>query len=184
MEEKGVADFVSAVAELKETRPDVTAVIVGEGQSREQLESEVKSRGLAQQITFTGWIQPEEIPVYLAAADVFVGPSRRGPDGWVEAQGLTFIEAMVARTPVVATRSGGIVDSVIDGETGLLVDERSPEQITQAILRLLNDRSLQNKISERAYARAVEKFSKQASANAFSSLFTTLLSQHSHANDG
>ena len=76
-------------------------------------------------VFFTGWIDPELMPAYLAAADVFAGPSRRASDGLIEAQGLAFLEAMAVGTPVVATRIGGIVDAVVHEKTGLLVDEGS-----------------------------------------------------------
>ena len=114
---------------------------------------------------------------HLAAADIFIGPSRTSVDGWVEAQGLTFIEAMVARTPVIATRVGGIVDSVVDGQTGLLVDERSPSQIAAAVLRILRNDELRANIVEAGLAQAVDRFSRSASATAFSSLFSHLIAK-------
>lgn len=175
VEEKGVEDVLKAVLHLRASHPDTTALIVGEGQHRQQFENMTKSLGLESQVTFTGWVQPDSIPAYLAAGDVFVGPS------WHEAQGLTFIEAMVARTPVVASRVGGIVDSVIDGQTGLLVDERAPEQIAQAVERLMSDAGLKTHLVNTAYASAVEKFSREASAQAFSSLFSELVTLRQEA---
>ena len=97
VEEKGVRDLIDAVGLLGATLPDARALLVGEGQDRAELEAHAVAAGLAPQVHFTGWVQPAEIPKYMAAADVFVAPSRRAPNGWVEAQGLTCLEAMIAR---------------------------------------------------------------------------------------
>lgn len=169
--EKGVEDLIRAVAHSVQNLPDVCALVVGEGQDRAELEALAAQLGVADRIDFVGWIDPGRMASYLAAGDIFVGPSRRSRDGWIEAQGLTFIEAMLQKVPVVATRSGGIVDSVKHEQTGLLVDERAPDQIAAAILRLTRDAELRNNLSARAYANALEKFSRRSSAARFSELF-------------
>ncbi len=179
VKEKGIEDILEATRHLKAICPDTTALIVGDGQDRKQLEETTSALGLEDRVKFTGWIKPEEIPIYLAAGDIFVGPSRQSRDGWIEAQGLTFIEAMISRTPVVATRSGGIVDSVIHEQTGLLVDERAPEQIADAAYRLMSDLKLRTHIVDSAFTLASDHFSRAASAQAFSSLFSSVLRDRS-----
>lgn len=174
VEEKGVADLVQAVRLLRETHPDVHALLVGEGQERPAMERLAKQAGVAAHITFTGWVEPTDIPAYLRAADIFVGASRTAPDGWVEAQGLTFLEAMAAGLPVVATGNGGIVDYVIDGETGMPVPERAPEQIADAVARLLSDPELTRRMSTSALQRVQRDLSREASAGRFSALFESL----------
>lgn len=174
VEEKGIGDLLHAVALLKGNLPDTTAVIAGEGQDRERFQAEAAALGVADRVTFTGWVQPEEVTAYLAAGDVFVGPSRTSPDGWVEAQGLTFIEAMVAGTPVIATRVGGIVDSVTDGVTGLTVDEASPEQIAAAVARLVGEPGLDDTLARNALESVAQRFSRPASAGAFDEVFGAL----------
>lgn len=174
VEEKGVEDLLLAMVELRDEFEGVTAMIVGEGQDREEMQRQAAQLGLGERVFFTGWMEPERIPACLAAADIFVGPSRRAKDGWVEAQGLTFIEAMAAGTPVVATRQGGIVDSVLHEQTGLLVDERSPQQIAAAVRRLWRDPALRQTLSEQGRAVATSRFSRGTSAEMFSSLFESL----------
>lgn len=175
VDEKGVEDLIRAVALLADRLPDVRALIVGEGQDRASLEALAIELGVAQRLSFVGWVDPSAIASYLACGDIFVGPSRRSRDGWIEAQGLTFIEAMLQKIPVVATRSGGIVDSVQHERTGLLVDERAPDQIAAAILRLTQDATLRSELSARAHANASEKFSRRSSAARFSQLFQKLI---------
>jgi phosphatidyl-myo-inositol dimannoside synthase len=180
VDEKGVEDLIRAVAILSHEFPDVTAMIIGDGQDRKVMEALSDSLNLGQRVYFLGWIETELVSVHLAAADIFVGPSRQATDGWIEAQGLTFIEAMVAKTPVIATRAGGITDSVIHEETGLLVNERSPEEIADAIIRLMGDSHLRNKLAANGYALASSRFSRQHSAEAFDVLFKTLRQDNRH----
>lgn len=165
--EKGVEDFIQAVEILLQSGIAVSALIIGEGQHRQRFTEMVDSRALSRSIHFTGWVDSSSIYGFFKAADVFVGPSRRADDGWVEAQGLTFLEAMAAGIPVVATRCGGIIDSVEDGVTGLLVDERSPQQIAAAVNRILGDSELRDLLTQNAELRVRERFSRQSSAESF-----------------
>lgn len=177
VDEKGIEDLLKAVMLLSDKYRDLSAVIVGEGQDRIRMEHHAHEMGLASRVFFTGWQNPDLIYSYLSAGDIFVGPSRLSSDGWVEAQGLSFIEAMISRTPVIATKIGGIVDSVVDGETGLLVNERAPEEIAQAIIKLTEDAHLRKSVINNGYRLASTKFSRSYSARQFSELFNSLLRQ-------
>jgi len=176
VEEKGVADLLQAVAQLRADLPDVTAMIVGDGQDRAALQELARSLNLEDRVAFPGWVDSATVPAWLTAADAFIGPSRRGPGGWVESQGLAFIEAMAAGLPVVATRLGGIPDAVVHGETGLLVDERSPQQIAAAIQRLCDDPAFAQSLAGKARAHAAP-YARSKSARSFSDLFASLLSE-------
>jgi glycosyltransferase involved in cell wall biosynthesis len=111
----------------------------------------------------------------MAAGDFVLGPSKSSPDGWVEAFGLTMVEAMMSRTPLIATRSGGIPDVVTDRETGILVDPGDVDAIASAVIDLVRDPKLTNRISTAARLRAVERYSRQASATAFSDLYEQVI---------
>lgn len=174
VEEKGVGDVIQAVSILTSRYRDTTALIVGEGQDRAAFEDLSRRLGVQDRVTFSGWVEPRQIPDHLAAADVFVGPSRRSADGWVEAQGLTFAESMLAGTPVVATAVGGIPDTVRHEETGLLVDEAAPEQIADAIVRLTEDSGFRRQLIDRALRFARSNLTRECSAGRFSDLFTQL----------
>ena len=148
---------------------DISAIIIGEGQDRQALEGTARMLGLSDRVIFTGWVKPDIVSAYLAAGDIFVSPSR------TEAQGLTVIEAMIAKTPVITARVGGIVDSVRHEETGLLVNERSPDEIAKAIERLVREPFLADHLREQGYKLAVNKFSRASSAESFSSLFDRMI---------
>ena len=177
VEEKGVEDVVRAVGLLRERLPDTTAVIIGEGQHRPTLERLATELGLSDAVTFLGWVAPADVPAHLAAADALLAPSRQAPDGWIEAQGLSVLEAMSAGTPVVATRSGGVVDAVRHEETGLLVSERAPGEIADAVGRLVREDGLASRLVEAGSRLVEDRFSQRASAAAFAALFDRLVSE-------
>lgn len=181
VDEKGVEDLLRAVALLRQDCPDTRALIVGDGQDRSSMEELTESLNIGDRVEFVGWVDPSEVRAYFAAADIFVAPSRRAVDGWVEALGLTVLEAMVARVPVIATGLGGVTDSVVHEETGLLIDERSPDQLADAIRRLMADPRLAESMVERAYTRAFENSSRLKSAMTFSELFLRLMSVQAQA---
>jgi glycosyltransferase involved in cell wall biosynthesis len=179
VEEKGVSDFLRAVACLSRSRLDVSAVVLGDGQQRAEFEALAAQLGIGSRVTFTGWVDPVEVPSYLAAADAFVGPSKRSPEGWLEGQGLTFVEAMFAGTPVIGTDCGGIVDLVKHDETGLLVRQNDPEEIAAAVGRVVDDGALRRRIVLGAQKLADTEFTRATCAQRFSAIYDELISRTS-----
>jgi len=108
---------------------------------------------LADKVTFHGFLSRPELVDHYYAADVFAFPPI-----WNEGFGCTPVEAMAAGTPVVATRSGGIVETVRDGETGFLVEKNDCHALAAAILRLLEDDVLRERMGKAARQRALENF--------------------------
>lgn len=175
VDEKGVEDLLHALALLKQQGRPFRALILGEGQDRESLEHLSAEMGLNSVVCFTGWVDPQHVPIHLLAADMLIAPSRTAANGWVEAQGLSLLEAMALGTPVIATRCGGIPDAVQHEHTGLLVDERCPDQLAAAIARLIADSGLRARLAEAARQRATNRFSREASAYAFSELMSAVM---------
>ncbi len=163
IEAKGVRYLIEALPQILAQRR-VKLLIVGDGPERKALESLVQELDLQSATTFVGAVPHTRIYEYFAIADVFVGPSIDIPGEWTEAQGNTFVEALFAGVPVVASRVGGIPDAIIHERTGLLVEERSPSQIAQAVLRLLSDPGLANAFREAGRVHAASNFSRLHSA--------------------
>ncbi len=180
IEEKGVDDLITAMAMLVADTPDIVAVVVGEGHDKVRYERMVKHLGLTKNIMFTGWVDSHLIPRYMAAADLFVGPSISHASGAQEAQGLVFLEAMAARTPVIATNVGGIGDIVIHEQTGLSVNEHAPDEIASAINRLLDDKPCCEKLTTAAFQHVNKHFSRTASVNKFSAIYNALIMSSKH----
>jgi glycogen(starch) synthase len=132
--EKGVRDLLDAFAELRVL--DTALMLVGDGPDHSELESLAWRLGVSSRVRFTGAVPNEATAAYLQHADVAVLPS------WYEERGRVLVEAMAAGTPVVATRTGGIPDTVRNGENGLLVSPRDPRNLAATIHRVLSNERL------------------------------------------
>jgi phosphatidylinositol alpha-1,6-mannosyltransferase len=136
-EEKGVREAILAVKKLLEESRNLRLLIIGEGHDMQTFQQLSKSLKLENSIDFLGWVPNQELYYYFSIADVFVGPSKKAANGWVEAQGLTFIEAMLAGCPVIGSNSGGIIDAVIPGKTGWLVEPNDADSLATAVEKVL-----------------------------------------------
>jgi glycosyltransferase involved in cell wall biosynthesis len=128
---------------------DVRFVIVGDGELRDELER----RAVGLPVEFTG--ARHDVPELLASFDVFAFPSL------FEGLCLAVIEAQAAGVPVVATPVGGIRETVIDGETGLLVPTRDPRALADAIVRLIQEPDLARRLADEARRRVRAGYSEE-----------------------
>ncbi|WP_353387386.1 glycosyltransferase family 4 protein [Thermobispora bispora] len=120
--------------------PDAVLLIVGDGPSRRSLERAVTRARLWSSVVFAGPVRWSELPAYYDAGDVFAMPCRTRLGGIdVEGLGIVYLEASATGLPVVAGSSGGAPEAVRHGETGLVVDGRSPGEIADALAGLLTD---------------------------------------------
>lgn len=140
--EKGQADLIAAAPAICAAAPNAYIALVGQGMRRRWLEWRAAS--VCARIFFVGFWEPEQVPALLAAADLFVLPSRK------EGLGSVLFDAMAAGVPIVATRTGGIPEIVRDGETGLLVSPGQPDELAAAVIRLLGDVALGDKLKTAA----------------------------------
>lgn len=173
---KGVSDLLAALALLRTRLPDATCVVAGAGQEADRLRREAAERGIADAVRFVGWVDPGDVPTVFDAADVIVCPSRREANGTTEGQGLAVLEGLASGVPVVATRVGGIPDSVRDGQDGLLVPDHDPAALAGAIERLHADKALATTLGASGRERARD-FSRDASAAKFDALLRELVSR-------
>lgn len=146
--EKGAADLLRALPEVPHVHAVVAGPDAGDGDRLRQLATDL---GVAERVHFPGLVPEEEKRALLASARCLVLPSRH------EGQGIVLVEAHAQRTPVVATRVGGVPDVVEDGETGLLVPPRDVDALADAITRILDhpdDAQAMGELGrERAWAR-------------------------------
>lgn len=171
---KGVRYLIEAMPLILAQRR-ARLVIVGDGPERAALEKHARDWDVLSNTLFVGAVPHAKIYNYFSIADVFVGPSIDIPGEWTEAQGNTFVEALFARVPVVASRVGGIPDSIIHERTGLLVEQRAPHKIAQAVLRILSDVALANTLRDAGYDHAARNFSRFASARKIDAVYRDIL---------
>jgi colanic acid/amylovoran biosynthesis glycosyltransferase len=135
VEKKDCGSLITAMAEVQCHNPAARLVVIGDGPLRPQYEA--LSAALGVSCRFLGTQSSRVVKDWMALASVFCVPSVTAASGDAEGFGMVFIEAQAVGLPVVSTVSGGIPEAVRDGETGLLVKERDPRALAQAILRLL-----------------------------------------------
>lgn len=156
VQRKGVRVLMDAMA-----RSDVgdRLVVVGDGPLREGLEERAREVGIGERVEFTGPIPADELARRFAETDALVLPAVRDDKGDVEGLGVVLIEALAAGRPVIASRSGGIVDIVLDGETGLLVPPGDAAALAAAIGRYRDEPALAAELARRGAEHVRSEFS-------------------------
>jgi phosphatidylinositol alpha-1,6-mannosyltransferase len=148
--------LVRAMPRVLERFPDAVLIVVGQGPTMTDTVRAAWRAGVREHVICPGRLSDEETALLYDACEVFALPTGQDARGQVEGFGLVFAEAHAHGKPVVAGRSGGVTDAVIDGETGLLVDATQPDEIADAILRIMSDPPLAGRLGENGRKR-VEK---------------------------
>ncbi len=167
-ERKGVAQFLQMAASVARSWPDAVFVIVGAGPLRPSLEVQAGALGLRDRVLFPGWRW--DITRVLAAMDIFVMPS-------LYEGGPTIVtEAMAMARPVIASRVGMVPEIVVTGETGLVVEPGDADGLARAVLQLLSDNVLRERIGRAARQYAVRHFSREKMVEGYLSVLASALS--------
>jgi len=177
VEKKGFAHLLHAMPEILKTFPSTKLLIAGYGPLEAELTRQAQALDVQRSVVFLGGLPSTELAKYYATADLFVCPSIRAPDGGAEGQAVTILEAFASGTCVVASNVGGIPDMVRDGETGLLVEEKSPDQIASAVIRLLGDSNLRGRLRQNARDWVLQHANWEEVAGRFAELYSRLLSE-------
>jgi glycosyltransferase involved in cell wall biosynthesis len=162
VEQKGLETLLDAVALVD----DATLVLVGDGPEREALESRARELGIENRVVMTGWTS--DARRHLSTFDVFALPSR------FEGFPLVLLEAMLAGLPTVATDVGSVAESVVDGETGVIVAPDDSRALASALQRLLDDEELRTKMGDRGRERARRWFTAETMAGSYELLYREL----------
>ena len=137
---KGQDMLIAAWRQISRRVGEAALVIVGSGPYEQTLQRLAEENGVAAEVVFTGAVPTAELPAHYAMADVFAMPCRtRGAGLDVEGLGIVFLEASATAIPVVAGRSGGAPETVLDGVTGQVVDGRDVDELAEVISGLLGD---------------------------------------------
>ena len=135
---KGIDTVIEAMKDIARHHPEAHYLILGEGPDRSRLKQLVNRYQLNGHISFMGHVPDRELNSYYNLADLFVMPSRA--NGYeVEGFGLVFLEANACGKPVIGSRTGGIPDAIVDGQTGYLVPESSPDVLAKYVCELFDD---------------------------------------------
>ena len=150
---KGYDVLIEAMKEAAVEIPNLVAVIVGEGEIREELTRQIEATGLNGRIILPGYFPRERILSALDSCDIFAMPSR------YEGTPIALLEAGSLACPIIASNAGGMPELVSHEEHALLVPPENPHALSQALIRLAKDRALAKRLGENAQMRVREKFS-------------------------
>ena len=162
---KGIRFLLEAAAQLKPRFPDLKVVLAGDGFERPQLARLASDLGIAQDVTFLGWVPNTDLPPYYRAAAVSVIPSLE------EGFGIPAAEAMGCEVAVVASDAGGLPEVVVDGVTGLVVPRGDSGALAKAIGALLQDPERRRVMGQAGRLRALRLFDWDRSAEQFEQLY-------------
>ncbi len=168
-ERKGIKFLIDAAERVLQFNRNVVFHVAGDGPLRQWLEGYVAEKGLKGKVVFHGHL--EDIASFLDNLDIYVLPSLR------EGLGVSAIEAMAMKIPVVASRVGGIPEIVVDGATGILVAPGDSLAIAEAIIYLLNNPSIAVSMGAEARARVVEAgFTQDDMVSRYEDVYSKVLS--------
>lgn len=150
---KGYRTLVKALPSILERHPDAVLVLVGQGPDINVVSKLAQKLEVRGHMVLPGRLTDEDVAALYQICEVFALPTGTAGRGQVEGFGLVFAEANAYGKPVVAGRSGGVVDAVADGETGILVSPEDPEAVAEAICTLLDDPEHAEDMGNRGRAR-------------------------------
>jgi glycosyltransferase involved in cell wall biosynthesis len=161
---KGVEILIRAFQRIRSVHPDVRLILIGSGYAEARFRSMVQRLGLGQSVRFVPPMPQAQLAAWMRAARCLVLPS------FSEGLGRVVLEAMACARPVVGTRVGGIIELVVDGETGFLISPGDPNGLADHLLLLLNDPILADAMGARGRERSTSLFSTQEYFSAYGNL--------------
>jgi glycosyltransferase involved in cell wall biosynthesis len=147
---KGHRHLIEAAHLVVRDVPDARFIILGEGELREQLERQVRDHHLEKHVLLPGF--RTDVLGCIKRFDVFAMSSV------TEGLGTSLLDAMACSRPIVATRAGGIPEIVEDGRNGVLVEPRDHAAMARAIVRLLKDEGLRQRMGDAGLASVTDRF--------------------------
>jgi len=161
---KGHTAVIRALGELKQRYPDLVYVMTGEGEYKQELSELACSCDVRDQVRMIGFVSSEHLRQLYSRADLYICPAEQD-GGDVEGFGIALAEAAAFGKPVIAGRSGGVPEVVVDGVTGFIIDPSNLEEIKQRIVTLLDDSNLRHQMGAAGRALVGSGFGLQAQAD-------------------
>jgi phosphatidyl-myo-inositol dimannoside synthase len=166
---KGIRFLIEAAAQLAPRFPALRVVVAGDGFERPELIKLAESLGIADRVTFLGWVPNSELPPYYRAAAISVIPSLE------EGFGIPAAEAMGCETPVVASDAGGLPEVVEHGVTGLIVPRGDSTALAAAMGRLLGDPALRAEMGRAGRERSLRLFDWDRTAEQLEHIYAQVM---------
>jgi glycosyltransferase involved in cell wall biosynthesis len=177
VERKGFHFLIEGMPSILKSVPNAVLVIVGNGPEKRVHINQAHKLGLDDKVKLISDVPQSDLLLLYNICDVFVLPSIVDKEGDQEGFGIVLCEAMACGKPVVSTRTGGIPDIVKDGKNGILVEQKSVKELSRAVLDVLGNQKLAEKLGNRGRISVKRKFSFGCIAKAYISIYKALLKQ-------
>jgi glycosyltransferase involved in cell wall biosynthesis len=168
---KGFEFLVDAAPRILNAFPDASFIIAGQGDLKSELEERARQLGVADRLVLAGNVPRDELPAYYALADIVAVPSVRDDAGNVDGLPNVLLEGMASGSALVASAVAGIPQAVRDGTEALLVSERDPEALANAVVELLKSNERRSSLGTAARKRAQELFDWSRVGERFEEVF-------------
>jgi glycosyltransferase involved in cell wall biosynthesis len=175
-ERKGLRYLLEALPLVLRKYP-VRLRIVGKGILEQEIKQQCQELKLDEIIDFLGFVSKEELANEYASCNIFVLPAIVDSKGDTEGLGIVMIEALAHEKPVIASAVGGIVDVIQSGVTGLLVNEKDPEALSQSIIELIADPVRAKELGQRGLKDIQERFGWSRLVLLWQDVFTRALAK-------
>jgi glycosyltransferase involved in cell wall biosynthesis len=170
--EKGIHVLINAVPKIL-SKVNAKFIIVGSGYMKEQLLNIVRSMGLEHKVLFEGFLDEATLLRLQKCADVSVVPSLFEPFG------IVALEAMAAKSPVVASDTGGLSEIIEHDVTGVKVYPNNPDSLAWGITKILQDEAYAKQIRDNAYQRVLERYDWEKIASDTKRIYEGVLGEYS-----
>lgn len=167
---KGQDYMVEAMATLSQSYPQLLYCIIGSGELQSELEQRVQQLGLQQQVQLRSGLSDQEMIQCYQQCDLFLLPNRT-IDHDVEGFGMVLIEAQACGKPAIAGNSGGTLETLVEGETGHIIDCSTPDALSNNLSDLLSNAELLLSMGHRGRARVEQEFDWQVHVQKAKAIF-------------
>ncbi|MEM6505021.1 MAG: glycosyltransferase family 4 protein [Planctomycetota bacterium] len=155
---KGIEQALRAFAQVHVERGNTRFKVIGEGDQLDAMKRLATELGIGKAVHFMGALPPDRVVEAFQQSDVFLQHSLTHDSGWCEGFGVSIAEAASMGLPVVVTRSGGIPDQVLDGQTGFLVEERDIQRMAASMLDLVDQPGKRQQMGQAGQQRMRDHF--------------------------
>jgi len=173
IKQKGCQYLLNAMAAINKVLPEAKLIIAGDGVERKSLQEQASH---LKNVTFVGSQNKDQVKALMADAWVMCAPSITLSRGNEEGLGTVFLESQAMGTPIVSFDTGGVSEAVVHENTGLLVTEKDPHALSEALILLLSNHLVRNEYSKNGIARIQQHFDVTKQGRKLEKIYSDLLS--------
>ena len=170
---KGTLQTLEAFRLLHKEIPEAHLVVIGTGELESRVRKTIEASNIQTAVTLLPWQPIDDLAPIYAQSDIMVHPSVPF-EGWEEQWGLLMLQAQACGTPVVTSKTGSLEETVLDGKTGILVEQSEPELIYHAMKKLLSDDALRAAMGKAGRQYMIDHFSYRSTAERMENFLNSL----------